>query len=218
MNTKRQIALKVCGMRDAQNIKELTRLKPQYVGFIFYDKSKRFVGEDFDEQVMGVLSKTIKKTGVFVNADPSYIKEKVNRYQLDAVQLHGDETPEYCHQIKEFGVQIINVFSVGESFDFEVVLPFGECSDFYLFDTKGKERGGNGVSFNWKILNNYKQEKPFFLSGGIGPESIELITNFNHPKCVAIDINSQFETSPGLKDINTIWAFKRTLEHKKILI
>lgn len=218
MSELQYIALKVCGMRDAKNIKALIRLKPQYIGFIFHHKSKRFVGEDFDEQLMAAIPKTIKKTGVFVNADVSYIKEKISRYQLDVVQLHGDESPEYCQQIGESDVKIIKVFSVDSAFDFEAVLPFGECSDFYLFDTKGEERGGNGISFDWKLLDQYNQEKPFFLSGGIGPESIDDITAFNHPKCKGIDINSRFETSPGLKDINTVWAFKRTLEHKKILI
>ncbi len=216
MNTPRQIELKVCGMRDAQNIKALTALQPQYMGFIFYVKSKRFVGENFDPELTALIPDSIKKTGVFVNASPAYVKEKVDRYQLNAVQLHGDETPSFCNQIKELGVEIIKVFSVGAFFDIRSVLPFGECTDSYLFDTKGKERGGNGISFNWEVLDFYTQDKPFFLSGGIGPESLEAIKTFEHPKFKAIDLNSQFEISPGLKDIQAIEAFKQAMEQKKI--
>jgi len=203
-------------MREAENIQALSQLAPQYIGFIFYERSKRFVGEVFDEKLTTKLPKSIKKTGVFVDANYEYIKEKVNRYQLNAVQLHGDETPAFCKQISDLGVEIIKVFSVGESFDFETVLPFGECSDYFLFDTKGKERGGNGISFNWNILNNYTQEKSFFLSGGIGPDSVQALQTFHHPKCIAIDINSKFEISPGLKNIETIRTFKKALAHKKI--
>jgi len=218
MNTQQHIAIKVCGMRDPQNIKALIALAPQYMGFIFYEKSKRFVGEDFDDQLILSIPNTIKKTGVFVNAELAYIKQKVNKHQLDAVQLHGDETPELCKQLGELGVQIIKVFSVGAFFDFSVVLPFGECADFYLFDTKGKERGGNGFTFDWDKLDFYTADKPFFLSGGIGPESAAAITRFRHPKCIAIDINSKFEISPGLKDIEQIKAFKQSLADKKILL
>ncbi len=201
-------------MRDASNIEELARLQLDYIGFIFYEKSKRYVGEDFDLNRLKTIPTATKKVGVFVNASLEYVQEKISNYQLDVVQLHGEESPDFCKELSKQKVQIIKVFPVGNHFDFSQLLPYGECVDFFLFDTKGKERGGNGITFNWEILEEYKMETPFFLSGGIGPESLEKIKQFDHQKCVALDVNSGFESAPGIKKIQAIKTFQLALRNR----
>ena len=194
--------LKICGMKYPDNILEVGALLPDYMGFIFYEKSARYFDGTIPE-----LIKTIKKTGVFVNATVDYIMSKVNKYHLQAVQLHGNESVEFCQELKkkidakiDAKVEIIKVFSVGEDFDFDLLSPFEKLCDYFLFDTKGKLPGGNGTAFDWQILENYKSEKPFFLSGGIGIDDIPIIKNLKLP-IYAIDINSKFETEPGLKNV-----------------
>jgi phosphoribosylanthranilate isomerase len=188
--------LKICGMKYPDNIVEVSQLLPDYLGFIFYEKSSRFFDGEIPE-----ISKSIKKVGVFVDATLEEIISKIKKYDLNAVQLHGNETPEFCKNIKQENIEIIKVFSVNDDFDFEVVKPFGAVSDYFLFDTKGKLPGGNGITFNWQILEKYNSIKPFFLSGGIGIEDIEKIKQMNLP-IYAIDVNSKFEIEPGLKNIN----------------
>ena len=165
--------LKICGMKYPDNMLEVGSLRPDYMGFIFWEKSARY----FDG-TMPELPKSIRKTGVFVNESISVIEEKVTKYDLQAVQLHGQESVEFCTELKtKFGleIQIIKVFSADENFDFSVLKPFESVCDYFLFDTKGKLPGGNGITFNWQILRHYKLTKPFFLSGGIGLEEIENI-------------------------------------------
>lgn len=214
--------LKVCGMKFQENILEIASLKPDYLGLIFYEKSPR----NF-ENVIPEISSGIKKTGVFVNASSSFILEKANRYKLRAIQLHGEETKEFCIQLRielkklkvTPEVEIIKVFSVNEEFDFEIVLPYEDVVDYFLFDTKGKNKGGNGVAFNWDILKEYPSKKPFFLSGGIGVEELEsiksLIAEFQkkgkQDLLYAIDVNSKFEIEPGLKDLQKLEIFKNLL-------
>jgi phosphoribosylanthranilate isomerase len=188
--------LKICGMKYPDNIVEVSQLLPDYLGFIFYEKSSRFFDGEIPE-----IPKSIKKVGVFVDATLEEIISKIKKYDLNAVQLHGNETPEFCKNIKQENIEIIKVFSVNDDFDFEVVKPFGAVSDYFLFDTKGKLPGGNGITFNWQILEKYNSIKPFFLSGGIGIEDIEKIKQMNLP-IYAIDVNSKFEIEPGLKNIN----------------
>ncbi|MFC4721490.1 phosphoribosylanthranilate isomerase [Geojedonia litorea] len=209
--------LKICGMKYADNMIEVAKLQPDYLGFIFYNKSARF----FDS-IIPKLPNTIKKTGVFVNATISDILNKINVHQLDAVQLHGDESPEFCKTLRDaeinsrsHQIEIIKVFSIKNEFDFSILESFEDVCDYYLFDTKGKLPGGNGYTFNWKVLKNYPFTKPFFLSGGIGIEEVEALNSFFKTQeskyCFAIDVNSKFELEPGLKDIELLKEFKSQL-------
>ena len=199
---KAGVGIKICGMKYPDNILEIGSLLPDYMGFIFWEKSARY----FDG-VIPNLPKSIKKVGVFVNAAQDEILEKIAKYDLQAIQLHGDESVEFCQELKEnvkqVQIEIIKVFSVDNSFDFEVLKPFETICDYFLFDTKGKLPGGNGTTFDWKVLENYPSNKPFFLSGGIGineMEAVKEITKTNLP-LYAIDVNSKFEIEPGLKNI-----------------
>lgn len=209
--------IKVCGMRNSENISGLLALKPDYIGFIFYAQSKRFVA-DFPQ--VEIPSST-KKVGVFVNETIEKIIEKANQYKLDFAQLHGDETPEYCDEchlersrkagskMSDFG--IIKAFSVDENFDFKETLPFEKHVSIFLFDTKGNTYGGNGIKFNWDLLQNYSGKTPFLLSGGISKSDVAEIKKMKHPAFLGIDINSGFELEPGLKNINEIKEFKSLL-------
>lgn len=196
--------LKICGMRNPQNITDIAALNPDYLGFIFYEKSKRYVGEDFDEAATYHLPKGIKKIGVFVNASMEYILLKVEKYRLDLVQLHGEETPEFCRDLQMKNIAIIKVFAVGQTFNFAQLEPYKPHCDYFLFDTKGKEKGGNGITFNWDVLKAYDNEKPFFLSGGLNLENIGKVKELGDLNILAIDVNSGFETEPGLKDVESI--------------
>ena len=202
--------LKVCGMKFIENIEQVSGLYPDYMGFIFYQKSKR----NF-EGVIPKLPKSIKKTGVFVNEYLEIVISLVEEYQLEAIQLHGDETVTYIKQLKTHlpSIEIIKVFGIKDEFNFDVLTPFLPLVDYFLFDTKGKERGGNGFQFDWSVLDAYPYKKPFFLSGGIGLKdvlAIQKIINSNVP-IYALDINSKFEIEPGLKNINEVKTFKNKL-------
>jgi len=199
--------LKVCGMRESTNISQLLKLSPDYMGFIFYGKSKRDVADSLDLQLLNAFPSNIKKVGVFVNAALDFVKGKVAQFGLDLVQLHGDETPEYCSYLKSNGIEVMKVFSVGRSFDFGQLEAYKSYVDFFLFDTKGKERGGNGEVFNWEILDEYDGEIPYLLSGGIDLENIESISDLK-VQPYAIDVNSKFEIEPGLKDIERLKEFR----------
>ncbi|MBT4869038.1 MAG: phosphoribosylanthranilate isomerase [Polaribacter sp.] len=197
-------------MKFTENIEQVSGLYPDYMGFIFYEKSKR----NF-EGVIPKLPKSIKKTGVFVNEYPEIVISLVEEYQLEAIQLHGDETVTYIKQLKTHlpSIEIIKVFGIKDEFNFDVLTPFLPLVDYFLFDTKGKERGGNGVQFDWSVLEAYPYEKPFFLSGGIGLKdllAIQKIIDSNVP-IYALDINSKFEIEPGLKNINEVKTFKNKL-------
>jgi len=176
--------LKVCGMKYEENIRKIAALQPDYLGFIFYGKSKR----NFDG-VIPELPKSINKTGVFVNATIDFVVDKVQQYDLQAVQLHGDESVEYIKELRQAKLvsdshnliskqvrndfEIIKVFGIKESFNFDILKPYESVVDYFLFDTKGKERGGNGITFDWTVLEKYPYTKPFFLSGGIGLEQLK---------------------------------------------
>ena len=205
-----QLKLKVCGMRDSGNIRQLLKLQPDYMGFIFYEKSKRFVPE-LDAELLNDFPSETKKVGVFVNASLEEVKGKVDRYGLDLVQLHGDESVEYVGDLFAAGIRVIKVFSVGDSFDFEQLKPYKGLVDFFLFDTKGKERGGNGVTVDWELLKAYDQSVPFFLSGGIDNENISALESLKGMNIHAIDVNSKYEISPGLKDIEELKKLKRAI-------
>ena len=190
-------------MRESTNISELLKLQPDYMGFIFYGKSKRDVADGLDVELLNAFPSSTKKVGVFVNAALDFVKEKVAKFGLDLVQLHGDEAPEYCADLKTSEVKVMKVFSVGKSFDFGELEPYKPYVDFFLFDTKGKERGGNGELFNWGLLNEYDGAIPYFLSGGIDLENIESLSDLK-VQPYAIDVNSKFEIEPGLKDVERL--------------
>lgn len=209
-------------MKYQENMIEVAKLQPDYLGFIFYEKSTRF----FDGTIPD-LPKSIKKVGVFVNATLEEILEKVKKHSLDAIQLHGEESPEFCDALchavpKAIGIgstshkiEIIKVFSIKDDFNFETIKPYESVCDFFLFDTKGKLPGGNGYTFNWNVLKQYPSTKPYFLSGGIGLEETENVLSFLRRQeskyCYAIDVNSKFEIEPGLKHIEKIKTFKNEL-------
>lgn len=196
--------LKVCGMREAENIRQLLALQPDYMGFIFYEKSSRFVGEDLDEELLKSFPHITRKVGVFVNATTSYILENYKKYNLDYVQLHGEELPDFCRNLKLKGVNIIKAFSVDENFYFGKLQNYKPYCDFFLFDTKGQERGGNGTTFDWSILNKYDNEKPFFLAGGIDLENAHKALEITNLKVFSLDVNSKFEISPAVKNIQKL--------------
>jgi phosphoribosylanthranilate isomerase len=198
--------IKVCGMRDAENLKQVAALMPDFVGFIFSDKSLRFVGDDLDVDVVKALPKAIKRVGVFVNASPDFVLKATKKYDLDFAQLHGSETPDYCRSLRNRGISIIKAFGVNDDFNFSMLNNYKAFSDFFLFDTKGDLPGGNGVRFDWRNLNRYDNDKPFFLSGGIGPTDIPDLAALTHLKLYGVDVNSQVEISPGLKDVEKVRA------------
>lgn len=204
--------LKVCGMKYKDNIETVANLQPDYLGFIFYEKSSRYFEGSIPE-----LPESIKKVGVFVNASIEFILEKIETHHLQVVQLHGNESVKFCQNLKREHIQIIKVFSIQEYFDFSELKPFENVCDYFLFDTKGKLPGGNGYCFNWTILNDYPSTKPFFLSGGIGRDEIENLKAFEKIKaskyCHAIDVNSKFEIEPGLKNNEELEKFKHELQH-----
>lgn len=207
-------------MKYQDNINQVAALQPDYLGFIFYEKSSRFF-----EGVIPKLPKTIKKVGVFVNASLEFILNKIETHQLNVIQLHGQETPEFCNELRHaeldsasHPIKIIKVFSIKDHFDFSVLQPFENICDYFLFDTKGKLPGGNGYTFNWDVLKNYPSTTPYFLSGGIGLDEVDIIQSFLQKKeskyCYAIDVNSKFEITPGLKDIEALEKFKNSMSFR----
>jgi phosphoribosylanthranilate isomerase len=207
------VGIKICGMKHPDNILEVGALLPDYMGFIFWEKSQRYF-----EGIIPDLPKSIQKVGVFVNETAEIIAEKVTLHDLQAVQLHGKESIAFCQSLKNMlseDIEIIKVFSVNDKFDFNALEPFESVCDYFLFDTKGKFPGGNGVIFDWKVLENYPSQKPFFLSGGIGLEEmkdVKEILKTNLP-VYAIDVNSKFEIEPGLKNTESLYSFTNNLKH-----
>ena len=207
----KNVKLKICGMKETENITEISTLQPDYLGFIFWEKSKRNMTLD----AIPELPETIKKVGVFVDASIQEIAAKINQYQLDVIQLHGNESVIFCRNVKKLGVEVIKVFSMNSNFNFSLVKEYVLVVDYFLFDTKGKLPGGNGVTFDWKILENYHCDTPYFLNGGIGTTEIDGLKEFlKSPaakKCYAIDVNSRFEKKPGIKNKIKLQKFKKLL-------
>ena len=222
-------------MKYVENIQQVAELQPDYLGFIFYEKSKR----NF-EGIIPDFSNTIKKTGVFVNEHLEIVISLIEEYRLDAIQLHGDESVVYVaelkkhlaerralfieenktikkrknqHYISKNKIEIIKVFGIKDSFNFEDLLPYLEVVDYFLFDTKGKERGGNGTKFEWSVLKDYPFDNPFFLSGGIGLEDVDEVKKIlgSNLPIYALDVNSKFESKPGVKKIEELKKFKKEL-------
>jgi phosphoribosylanthranilate isomerase len=194
-------------MRDSQNIAEASELSPNVMGFIFYPQSPRYAGLVLEPDTTTMIPASIKKAGVFVNADFEVISEMIEKYTLDIVQLHGDESPELCFRLKEIGVGVIKAFSIRDVKTFMQCAEYIDITDYFLFDTLTSGHGGSGLRFDWNILQRYNSDHPFFLSGGIGPNDIDDIMKISYPGFYGIDINSRFESAPGLKDISTLKKF-----------
>ncbi len=200
---REELKIKVCGMKYPENIRELSSLDIDFMGFIFYNKSSRYI----DKYPGDLDFAGIKKTGVFVDSEYKYIKSKINEFKLDFIQLHGNESPDFCSDFKQEDVMVIKVFRVDNEFDFDICKEYLPVTDLFLFDAKGKKPGGNGVVFNWEKMQEYKLEKQFLLSGGIGINHTNKLKDFYHPQCIGFDINSGFESAPGVKNIELIKRF-----------
>lgn len=198
--------LKVCGMKQASNIAAVADLQPDYMGFIFYQKSPRFISE-VSAELIKYLPQSIKTTGVFVNESLENVEVAIMKYQLKAIQLHGAENPTYCKHFKQKGVEVIKAFGIDETFDFSTLLPYIDTVDFFLFDTQTVAHGGSGKVFNWDLLSNYKLEKPYFLSGGIDLVHATALKQMEDSRFYAVDVNSRFELEPGLKDVQKLTQF-----------
>ena len=195
--------IKVCGLRQAENIAAVGALPLDFVGFIFYPKSSRFVADKPEIS----LPEQVQRVGVFVNASVAKIEEKANLFELDYLQLHGDESPELCQKLAQKGYSIIKAFGVDNSFDWAVLEAYVPHCAFFLLDTKGVSYGGNGIQFDWEILKQYPYKVPFLLSGGIAPDSIEALRSLDIPQLYGIDINSRFEEAPAIKNVPLIHQF-----------
>ena len=196
--------VKVCGMRDGDNIREVEQLSIDWMGFIFYPKSSRYVSE-----VPAYLPTKCKRVGVFVDASTDEITKKIHDFSLDAIQLHGNEYPEQISHLLSLTshLSIIKAFNIATAEDLKSTASYTGLADYFLFDTKGASVGGNGEKFDWSVLDSYEGETPFLLSGGIGPDDAARVSSFRHPKCAGIDLNSKFESSPAYKDVTTLSRF-----------
>lgn len=195
--------IKTCGMRDADNIRAVSELGIDWMGFIFWAPSSRYVSEK-----PSFLPTRQKRVGVFVDARIEEVKSKVDEYALDLIQLHGSESPAFCERLRANSrQQLIKAFNIATQEDLQQTIPYEGLVDYFLFDTKAKMVGGNGTQFDWSVLSAYQGNTPFLLSGGIGPDDAEKVRNFHHPQLAGIDLNSRFELSPALKDIEKLKQF-----------
>ena len=201
-------SVKVCGMRDAENIREVEALGIDMMGFIFWPKSKRYVSE------CPTYLPKCKRVGVFVDEDIEQVQRIAKDYALDIIQLHGSESPDYILQLGSVcgDIATIKAFNIATIDDFAQTKPYEGVVDYFLFDAKAQLPGGNGEKFDWSVLTDYHGETHFLLSGGIGLDDAERITTFHHPKCIGIDLNSRFEITPGLKDVNKLREFIKTIQ------
>ena len=235
------MVIKVCGMRDAQNIREVSQLGVDMIGMIFYPKSPRYVEmqsshagiipdyakEDIEasdssgssSESVSTSSKSPARVGVFVDDMVQNIVTRVVNYHLDYVQLHGNEPREMCENLRltldpdiRPGIKIIKAISVSDASDIQKYKEYVGAVDLFLFDTKCKTVGGSGQQFDWLVLEQYDGEVPFLLSGGIGPEDASRLHAFHHPKCIGIDLNSRFEIEPGVKDVEKLKGFLNEIQ------
>ncbi len=199
--------LKVCGITQLEQLKQLDEFGVDYAGLNFYDQSLRCVINKLQAEDVKPLSLSIKKVGIFVNASEEYIMTQFENFGLDIVQLHGDETPGFCNHISS-QVTVIKAFRITHTNEQNIdwmIKPYEEFCDYYLFDTNRKNAyGGTGEKFDWQILNKNKINKPFFLSGGIGLKDVEKLRAYEHPFFYGVDVNSRVEISEGIKDMEAI--------------
>lgn len=201
--------VKVCGMRQPENIREVEQAGADWIGLICYDRSPRFVSS-----VPSYLPQHSKRIGVFVNEDYASITHRAHELNLDYLQLHGKETPELCKKLHEEDFRLIKAFALRKASDLECTYAYAPYCDYFLFDTPCHGYGGSGQSFDWNILKNYKGDTPFLLSGGIRPESLSALSGFHHRRWAGIDLNSGFETAPAQKDAKQLASF---IEQFKLL-
>ncbi len=194
--------VKVCGMRDPENISAVAALGIQWMGFIFFPRSPRF----FEGETIA-LPKAVERVGVFVNAETGEILKKAKQLELNLLQLHGAESPEQCTLLREAGYPVLKAISVASATDIERTKAYEGHVDYFLFDTSCKGYGGSGKRFDWTVLEHYKGTTPFLLSGGIAPDSMDDLKQFHHPQWVGIDLNSGFETAPARKNVAALKAF-----------
>jgi phosphoribosylanthranilate isomerase len=194
--------IKICGLKHPDNIKAIIELAPDYVGFICYAPSPRYAS-DLQTETLDLLPESIHKTAVFVNEQAETISKLIDSYNFDDVQLHGNEDPEFCSSLRD-KVTVIKAFGLDGNFDFETLDEFSDSVDYFLFDTKTDKHGGSGIAFDWTLLDKYKLDIPFFLSGGISLDNLETVRSIDHPQFYGVDLNSRFEIEPGLKDINKL--------------
>ena len=207
--------LKVCGITEVDQLKQLDALGVDYAGLIFFRQSARYMLDKLQNKDVKKLPLNLEKVGVFVNASEKDIRTQVELYGLDLVQLHGDETPAFCKHISE-AVSVIKAFRITghseQNIDW-MIKPYEDFCDYYLFDTNRKGAyGGTGEKFDWEILQKNKINKPFFLSGGIGLADVEKVKAFHHPFLYAVDINSMVEVEPGIKDMEQVKHFLEQLK------
>jgi phosphoribosylanthranilate isomerase len=196
------LKIKVCGMRDTHNIAELAALQPDYLGFIFYPKSKRYFLGLNEIADLNILPKSIQKVGVFVDEIPEKVLEIIKKYNLDIIQLHGQESPEMCAFFKEKGIQVWKAIPVSTEIDNLALTLYAGSVDAFLFDTKTPELGGSGKAFDWEILKTYSLNTPFIMAGGISADNIsEAVECLEGLPALGLDLNSKFEKEPGIKDI-----------------
>lgn len=198
-------------MRQAANIAAVAALNPDYMGFIFYQKSPRFIS-DVSAELIKYVPSSIKTTGVFVDEDLETVMAYILKYNLKAVQLHGKENAVYCEQLKLTGVEVIKAFGVDENFNFLKLESYLKAVDYFLFDTQTTQHGGSGKIFDWTLLENYTYNVPFFLSGGIDLIHLSTIKNIIHPRLFAVDVNSKFELEPGLKAVEKLKEFFKEIQ------
>jgi phosphoribosylanthranilate isomerase len=201
------LRLKVCGMARPDNLRTVAALAPDFLGFIFYSKSKRFAGTNLQPADTAALPAGIQKVGVFVDEKMEVMQARVQEFNLDLVQLHGAETPETCAALQAAGIPVSKAFAVGETFDFSVLTPYVGHVTYFLFDTAGAQPGGNGTPFNWQLLEQYQLPVPYFLAGGLALEHAAELRNLCLPGLFALDLNSRFETEPGVKDAGQLGQF-----------
>ena len=207
--------IKICGLLEPENIREIAALQPDYMGFIFYPNSPRFA-KNLDVSLLNALPASIKKVGVFVNENLENILTYIQKYDLDAVQLHGADNKRLCREIKEEAkTMVIKVFPIMASYNLKVTKEYEDTADLFLFDTKTDLYGGSGQKFNWNILHDYHGEKDFLLSGGISADDVKAIRKIQHPKMIGVDLNSKFEIKPGLKNAALLRQFIEELNKPK---
>ena len=196
--------IKVCGMREEANVREVERLDVDWMGFIFYPKSPRYVGE-----TLPYIPESVKRVGIFVNKETDRLLALAEKNRLEILQLHGDESPDDCKALQKKGFIVIKAFGVAteKAFPSELTERYEGCCDYFLFDTRTEHYGGSGKKFGWALLTDYRGRTPFLLSGGISPEDVEAVKGFSHPKCIGIDLNSGFEISPAVKNVQLLQTF-----------
>lgn len=198
-------------MKYWENIQEVVALSPDYLGFIFHKDSPRDISVLNLRYVVKNLPDSIQSVGVFVDAPLDFVTKMIEEYEFNLVQLHGNEPPEYCRNLLGSGSSIIKAFQIDDKFDFNILKDYESVCDYYLFDTKGEFKGGNGKMFSWDVLSKYQYEKPFFLSGGIDENAGNKIKNIPNLHLFAVDVNSKFEIEPGKKDVPKLKSFMLNL-------